>query len=32
VWERDRFILFYSHDELLLAYSDKAMFISSEIR
>jgi tRNA(Ile)-lysidine synthetase-like protein len=32
VWERDRFILFYSYDELLLAYSDKAMFISSEIR
>ena len=32
VWERDKFILFYSHDELLLAYSDKAMFISSEIR
>jgi tRNA(Ile)-lysidine synthase len=32
VWERGRFILFYSHDELLLAYSDKAMFISSEIR
>jgi len=32
VWERDRFVLFYSHNELLLAYSDKAMFISSEIR
>ena len=32
VWERDKFILFYSQDELLLAYSDKQMFISSELR
>ena len=32
LWERDTFILFYSHNELLLAYSDKEMFISSEIR
>ena len=32
IWERDKFILFYSHNELLLAYSDKEMFISSEIR
>jgi tRNA(Ile)-lysidine synthase len=32
VWERDRFILFYSYNELLLAYSDKEIFISSEIR
>ena len=31
-WERDKFILFYSHNELLLAYSDKEMFISSELR
>ena len=32
LWERDKFILFYSHDELLVAYSDKEMFISSELR
>ena len=32
IWERDKFILFYSHNELLLAYSDKEMFISSELR
>ena len=32
IWERDRFILFYSKNELLLAYSDKEMFISSELR
>tara|TARA_B100001063_G_scaffold152286_1_gene142082 strand:- start:43 stop:1323 length:1281 start_codon:yes stop_codon:yes gene_type:complete len=32
LWERDKFILFYSHNELLLVYSDKEMFISSEIR
>jgi tRNA(Ile)-lysidine synthase len=32
LWERDKFILFYSYDELLLAYSDKQMFISSELR
>ncbi len=31
LWERDEFILFYSHNELLLAYSDKAMFISSRL-
>ena len=32
LWERDKFILFYSHNELLLAYSDKQIFISSELR
>ena len=32
IWERDKFILFYSHNELLLAYSDNEMFISSELR
>ena len=30
--ERDKFIIFYSHNKLLLAYSDKEMFISSELR
>ena len=32
LWEREKFILLYSHNELLLAYSDKEMFISSELR
>ena len=32
LWERDSFILFYSHNELLLVYSDKETFISSELR
>ena len=32
LWERDKFILLFSHNELLLAYSDKEMFISSGLR
>jgi tRNA(Ile)-lysidine synthase len=32
LWEREKFILLYSHNELLLVYSDKEMFISSELR
>tara|TARA_Y100000389_G_scaffold181660_1_gene197519 strand:- start:11292 stop:12572 length:1281 start_codon:yes stop_codon:yes gene_type:complete len=31
-WEREKFVLFFSNHELLLAYSNKHIFISSEIR
>lgn len=32
VWERDKFILLFSDNELLVAYGDKHIFISSELR
>tara|TARA_Y100000768_G_scaffold388339_1_gene383668 strand:+ start:16822 stop:18102 length:1281 start_codon:yes stop_codon:yes gene_type:complete len=32
VWERDKFVLFFSNSELLLAYGENHMFISSELR
>lgn len=32
IWERDRFVLFFSNNELLLAYGENHMFISSELR
>ena len=31
-WERDKFVLFFSNNELLLAYGENHMFISSELR
>ena len=31
-WERDKFVLFFSNNELLLAYGNNHMFISSELR
>jgi len=31
-WERDKFVLFFSNNELLLAYGKNHMFISSELR
>ncbi len=31
-WERERFILLFSNNELLVAYGDQYMFISSDIR
>ena len=32
VWERDKFILLFSENELLVAYGDEHVFISSELR
>ena len=32
IWERDKFILFYAKNELLLAYSENEKFISSQLR
>ena len=31
-WERDKFVLFFSNNELLLAYGENHLFISSELR
>ncbi len=31
-WERDKFVLFFSNEVLLLAYGENHMFISSELR
>ena len=32
VWERERFIMLFSNDELLIAYGDEHTFISTEVR
>ncbi len=32
IWERDKFVLFFSNNELLLAYGENHVFISSELR
>ena len=32
LWERQRFILLFSRNELLVAYGDKHTFISTELR
>ncbi len=32
MWERERFVLFYAKNELLLAYSNNEKFISSQLR
>jgi len=32
IWEREKFVLFFSNNELLVAYGENHLFISSELR